>query len=278
MPGNRKGGRIYCDVSHFFARLRVANVNDQIFAGRRQQPAIVTERNRSYGPIETGKNTQTCQLVGVPQRNQRIGRTGCKVFSRRIEFDANACARMCLQHVLHFQIRIVQYVNASLSIGQKEKIAVVVPGDFVHLKVELFFGTNFVRSRIDECDQVLFVANRNGVSVGRPSYVDILTFGIDDGGTFSDAYVPDANGFVTAGRAQQIGHRCVPTQLIDGAGVSTECCVLGEAITFQRENGHRFVERTGRQPASVTIPSDRMNLIFLGYIFIFFYYFNEILR
>lgn len=109
---------------------------------------------------------------------------------------------MGFQHVLQLQVGIAQHMYAALAIGQEEQVAGIVPGDLVHLKVELLFGPDLVRSRVDERDQILFVADSNGVAVGRPRYVDVFAFGVHNGRAFAGAGVPYPNRFVAAGRAQ----------------------------------------------------------------------------
>lgn len=104
--------------------------------------------------------------------------------------------------MLQLQIRIAENVHATLSVCQEEQVAFVVPRNFVHLEIELLFGADLMRSRIDECDQILFVAHSNGIAVRRPCDIDIFAFGIDCGGIFTGTNIPNANRFVTAGRAQ----------------------------------------------------------------------------
>lgn len=134
---------------------------------------------------------------------------------------------MRFQHVLQLQIRIAENVHATLTVCQEEQVTFVVPCDFVHFEIELLFGTNFMRSRIDECNQVLFVAHSNRIAIRRPCDVDIFTFCVDGRCIFAGTNIPNANRFITAGRTQQIGQRCVPTQLIDGSSVATECGIFG---------------------------------------------------
>lgn len=170
---------------------------------------------------------QTGQFLGIPQRDERIGRTGGKVFPRWIEFNANARARMRFQHVLQLQIRVTENVHATLAIGQEEQIAFVVPRDFVHLEIELLLGTDFMRSRIDECDQILFVAHGNRVAIRWPCDVDIFPFGIDCRCIFAGANIPNADSLIATCRWEQIGQSGVPAQLIDGTSVSAECGIFG---------------------------------------------------
>lgn len=167
---------------------------------------------------------------------------------------------MGLEHMLKLQLRVAQDVHAALAVGQEELVAVVVPSNLVHLEVELLLGADLVRPGVDERDQILLVANRNRVSVRRPGDVDVLAFRIDDGRTLAGPNIPNANRFVAAGCAQQIGLGGVPTQLVHGAGVATEGTLLGQSVAVQRKDGHRFVERTGSESTTVAVPTDRMNL------------------
>lgn len=260
MPGDRKRGRIDRDIGHLLARLRVANVNDQILAGRRQQPAIVTERNRAHRPVQAREHPQAGQLIGVPQRDQRIRRAGGEIPAGRIELDANARARMRLEHVAQLQLRIAENVHATEPIGEEELIAGIVPRDLVHLEVELLLGADALRPRIDERHQILLVAHRDRVAVRRPRDVDVLALRIDDGRTFAGANVPDAHRFVAARRAQEIRLGGVPAQLVHGAGVAAEGRLFGQAIAFEREYRDAFVERTGGEPTAVAVPADRVDL------------------
>lgn len=128
---------------------------------------------------------------------------------------------MCFNHMLQLQIGIAENVNATLAIGQKEQIACVVPGDFVDFKVELFFCSNFVRSRIDECDNIFFVTHSDCVAIGWPGNVDVFTFCIDCCRAFANSNVPDAYSLITTGRAQQVWQRGMPAQLIHRASMAS---------------------------------------------------------
>lgn len=109
------------------------------------------------------------------------------------------------------QARIAENVHTTLAIGQEELIAVIIPRDFIDLKMELLLGTDFVGACIDECDKIFFVAHRNGIAIRRPRNIDILAFGIDHSRLFVRTNIPNAYRFVTAGRAQQVRLRCMPT-------------------------------------------------------------------
>uniref|UniRef100_A0A182F8G8 Uncharacterized protein n=1 Tax=Anopheles albimanus TaxID=7167 RepID=A0A182F8G8_ANOAL len=178
-----------------------------------QQFPVVTKRYRPDGPIEPREDTQARQFFGVPKGNERIGGPGSKVAPRWIELDADAGAGVRFEDLLQLQVRVVENVHAALSVGEEEQIASIAPGDFVHLEAELLLGPNLVRACVNECDQIFLIAYRYRVTIGGP------------GCTLAHAYIPDANRFVTTGRAQQVRHRCMPAQLIYRSRVA--------AIAFQ---------------------------------------------
>ena len=66
-------------------------------------------------------------------------------------------------------------MNCSQTTGQEEHIAVVVPADFIHFKLELFLDTNLVRSTVDEGNDVIFVADSDRMTVRGPADIYVFT-------------------------------------------------------------------------------------------------------
>ena len=69
---------------------------------------------------------------------------------------------------------IGENVNATLAIGQKEQIRFFVPRYFVHFKLELLLGDDFVRANVNEWNEIFFVTDGNSFAVRSPSNVDIF--------------------------------------------------------------------------------------------------------
>jgi len=69
---------------------------------------------------------------------------------------------------------IPEDVNAALSTGEKEEICIIVPADLVHFKLELLLRTWLVCLHINECHQVFLVTDGDRLTIGRPTYVDVL--------------------------------------------------------------------------------------------------------
>jgi len=67
-------------------------------------------------------------------------------------------------------------MNAALSTGEKEQIAVIVPADLIHFKLELFLGTRLVCLDINKRHKVFFVANCDRLTIRRPTHVDVLSY------------------------------------------------------------------------------------------------------
>ena len=80
---------------------------------------------------------------------------------------------------MELHVRIGVDVNAALAIGQEEEIVFFVPGDFVDLEPELLLSFNLLRFGIDEGDQILFVADGDGLAVRTPVDVDVFALGRD---------------------------------------------------------------------------------------------------
>lgn len=67
-----------------------------------------------------------------------------------------------------------QDVDAAVAIGEVEHVIVVVPGDLVHLELEVLLSPGTMRLGVDEGYHVVFVANSNGLAIGAPADVDVL--------------------------------------------------------------------------------------------------------
>jgi len=69
-----------------------------------------------------------------------------------------------------------EYMNAALSTGKKKQVAVIVPADFIHFKLELFLGPGFMSLYIYKCHKILLVANGDRVTIRRPADVNVLPY------------------------------------------------------------------------------------------------------
>lgn len=67
-----------------------------------------------------------------------------------------------------------QDVDAAAAVGQEEHVVVVVPGNLVHLELELLLGFGAMRLGVDEGHHVVLVADGDGLAVGAPADVDVL--------------------------------------------------------------------------------------------------------
>lgn len=65
-------------------------------------------------------------------------------------------------------------VNAAIPVSEKEHVVIVVPGDLIHFKLELFLCFRAMRLGINESDHVILVPHCNGLSIRAPTYVDVL--------------------------------------------------------------------------------------------------------
>lgn len=70
---------------------------------------------------------------------------------------------------------VPQNVDAPVAIRQKEHIVVVVPGNLIDLKLKLLFGSGTVSLGINESNHIVFIPNSNGLTIGTPAYVDVLS-------------------------------------------------------------------------------------------------------
>lgn len=74
-------------------------------------------------------------------------------------------------------------IDAAVAVGEKEHVVVIVPGNLVHLKLELFLCSGSMRFGVNERHHVVFVADGDGLTVRTPADVNILPykeiFGID---------------------------------------------------------------------------------------------------
>lgn len=69
-----------------------------------------------------------------------------------------------------------QNIDAAVSVGEEEHVVIIVPGDLVHLKLELLLGPGTVRLGVDEGHNIVLVADCNGLTVWTPADINVLTF------------------------------------------------------------------------------------------------------
>lgn len=65
-------------------------------------------------------------------------------------------------------------VDAAVPVSEEEHVVIVVPGDLVHLKFELFLSFGAMCLGIDEGDDIILVPHCNGLPIGAPTDVDVL--------------------------------------------------------------------------------------------------------
>lgn len=65
-------------------------------------------------------------------------------------------------------------VDAAIPISEEEHVVIVVPGDLIHLKLELFLCFGAMRLRVNEGDNIILVPHCNGLSIRAPTDVDVL--------------------------------------------------------------------------------------------------------
>lgn len=68
-----------------------------------------------------------------------------------------------------------QNIDAAVAVCEEEHVIVVVPGDLVHLELELLLCLGAMRLGIDEGHHVVFVPNSNSLTVGAPADVYVLS-------------------------------------------------------------------------------------------------------
>lgn len=70
---------------------------------------------------------------------------------------------------------VPQDVDAAVAVGEEEHVVVVVPGDFIHLELELLLSFGSMCSGIDEGHHVVLVAHSDGLTIRTPANVDVLS-------------------------------------------------------------------------------------------------------
>lgn len=65
-------------------------------------------------------------------------------------------------------------VDAAIPISEEEHVVIVVPGDLIHLKLELFLCFGAMRLCVNEGDNIILVPHCNGLSIRAPTDVDVL--------------------------------------------------------------------------------------------------------
>lgn len=101
MPVDGERARFALDARHLFACFHVSHVDEMILAGRGEQLRVARERERAHGPLETTERAQTTQALDVPERGERIRRSGRQILAAAIELETYAVGEMSLERV-HF--------------------------------------------------------------------------------------------------------------------------------------------------------------------------------
>lgn len=70
---------------------------------------------------------------------------------------------------------IPQNVDASISVGEEEHVVVVVPGNLIHLELELLLSLRPVSLGVNEGDYIIFVTNGDSLTVWTPTDVDVFS-------------------------------------------------------------------------------------------------------
>lgn len=65
-------------------------------------------------------------------------------------------------------------VDAAVPVSEEEHVVIVVPGDLIHLKLELFLRFGAMGLGIDEGDNIILVPHCNGLPIRAPADVDVL--------------------------------------------------------------------------------------------------------
>ncbi len=188
MPGNGEGRGGDGHVSDLLAGLDVADVDHRVLRRGRQQLAVVAERDgpgivnetllqtkafftiffvqkggKSSGvkkvcpfcspdwPLEPGERSDAGELVDVPERDQGVCAADGEVPPGGVKLDADAVSRVRLQHSRQLHRGIGVHVDQALTVRQEEQVASLVPGDLVHLELELLLAPNLSRRR-EICD------------------------------------------------------------------------------------------------------------------------------
>lgn len=72
---------------------------------------------------------------------------------------------------------IPEHVDAAIAVGQEEHVVVIVPGDLVHLKLELLLRPRSVRFGVDEGHHIILVPHGDGLPVRTPAYINVFPCG-----------------------------------------------------------------------------------------------------
>lgn len=65
-------------------------------------------------------------------------------------------------------------VDTTVAICQKKHVIVIVPGDFIDLKLELFLRFGTVCLGVNKGHHVVLVAHGNGLPIGTPADINVL--------------------------------------------------------------------------------------------------------
>lgn len=74
----------------------------------------------------------------------------------------------------HCHGHLPEDVDAAVPISEEEHVVIIVPGDLIHLKLELFLSFGAMSLGINESDHVILVPHCNGLSIRAPTDVDVL--------------------------------------------------------------------------------------------------------
>lgn len=68
-----------------------------------------------------------------------------------------------------------QNIDAAVAVCEEKHVVVVVPGDLVHLELELLLCFGAMCPGIDEGHDVIFVSDSDRLAVRAPADVDVLS-------------------------------------------------------------------------------------------------------
>lgn len=88
-------------------------------------------------------------------------------------------------------------IDAAVPVCEEEHVVVVVPGNLVHLELELLLRPGAVRLCVDEGHHVVFVAHGDGLTIRAPADVDVLTFWNRKKNTLKTLFLELKSGSVT---------------------------------------------------------------------------------
>lgn len=159
-----------------------------------------------------------------------------------------------------FQFWVAEDVDAAIPISEEEHVVIIVPGDLIDLKLELFLCFGAMRLCVNEGDDIILVPHRNGLSIRAPTDVDVLPFGVDGGNALGGAHVPDADGFVPGRSDKEVGVAGMPAELIHAVTMAPVVVLFYQPVLLEQEDAGGLIEGSGREAAAAAAPGHGVHL------------------